>query len=77
MTTEKLKALKEVLTEFRNDDMFGLGEMAEIAQIDTVIELVDGAIINIKQACLNCNPSGNQILGNRDCLTCSGTGYLN
>lgn len=26
--------------------------------------------------CLNCNPSGTQVLGKRDCLTCGGKGYL-
>ena len=29
-----------------------------------------------RQGCLNCNPSGTQVLGKRDCLTCNGTGYL-
>ena len=49
MNIEKLNELKTMLTDFRNDDMFGLGEMAEILQIDTVIDLVDGAIININE----------------------------
>lgn len=46
MDKEKLEQLKDMLISFRNSDIFGIAEMTEIEQIDTVIQLVDSTIIN-------------------------------
>jgi hypothetical protein len=46
MNKTKLLKLKELLNEFLDLDDFGMGEMTEIEQVKTVIDLVDGAIIN-------------------------------
>jgi hypothetical protein len=46
METNKLKQLKKLLKEFSDSDLFGLGEMEYIQQINETINLVDGAIEN-------------------------------
>ena len=46
METSKLKKLKNLLKEFAESDLFGLGEMEEIKHINTTIDMVDGAIEN-------------------------------
>ena len=46
MTKEQLQQLKGLLEIFYQSDFFGLGEMDELKQIETVQQLVDGAIIN-------------------------------
>lgn len=48
-TLKELQELKTGLQKFHDSDLFGLGEMEELKQIKTVIELVDGAIINISE----------------------------
>lgn len=49
MEKEKLEQLKKLLQEFADSDTFGLGEMEYLEQVNEVIELVDGAIINNEQ----------------------------
>lgn len=47
MNKQELEKLKELLEQFVSQDYFGMGEMNEIKQVEAVIELVDGAIINL------------------------------
>lgn len=46
MTTQKLTELLALLNDFAASDIFGLSEMHELTQVNQVIELVEGAIIN-------------------------------
>lgn len=47
MNKKELEKLKELLEKFVSQDYFGMGEMNEMAQVEAVIDLVDGAIINL------------------------------
>lgn len=47
MKKKELETLKDLLEKFVSLDYFGIGEMNEIEQVDTVIDLVEGAIINL------------------------------
>jgi hypothetical protein len=49
MKTEKLDELRKLLLEFVNSDVFGMGEMQEMQQVNAVIDFVNGAIINNEQ----------------------------
>lgn len=46
MNKTELKTLKALLEKFVSLDYFGIGEMNEMQQVNTVIDLVDGAIYN-------------------------------
>lgn len=48
MNKQQLKQLKAMLETFVAQDYFGMGEMNEMEQVRTVIDLVDGAIINLE-----------------------------
>lgn len=48
MPKEKLETLKALLTEYRNSDYFGLGEMEQIEFIDGLIYQVNEHINEIK-----------------------------
>lgn len=47
MNKQELETLKALLEKFVSQDYFGMGEMNEIEQVNTVIDLVEGAIINL------------------------------
>mgnify|MGYP003403185479 FL=1 len=46
MNKTELETLKVLLEKFVSLDYFGMGEMNEMQQVNTVIDLVDGAIYN-------------------------------
>lgn len=48
MNKKQLEQLKELLEKFASQDYFGIAEMNELEQVNTVIDLVDGAIINLE-----------------------------
>lgn len=48
MNKTELETLKALLEKFVSLDYFGMAEMNELQQVNTVIDLVDGAIINLE-----------------------------
>lgn len=46
MNKKELETLKALLGKFVSQDYFGMSEMNEIEQVNTVIDLVEGAIYN-------------------------------
>jgi hypothetical protein len=46
MEKEKLTKLKDLLTEFRNGDDIGLGEMEQLEVIDGLISWIDDLVVN-------------------------------
>lgn len=48
MDIQELKELSRLLNKFAQSDTFGLGEIEYLAQINSAIEIVDSAIINLE-----------------------------
>ena len=50
MNKQQLELLKTMLDTFVAQDYFGMAEMNEMQQVRAVIDLVEGAIINLENA---------------------------